>query len=101
MAISPRSELVINSIIVFGEFPSGWVWAERLPDGSAEIDSGHKSFPTLDEAIGDFLDDRNIDEMAPVDPAEAHYSKPIQSGTDEWHIRNYAHGAPDPIQVVT
>ena len=100
MATSPREELVIESVIIFGQFHSGWVWADRLPDGSAEIDSGHKSFDTLDDAVADFLDDRDIDLTVHVEPAEAHYSKLIRSGADEYHIRNYAHGAPDPIQAV-
>lgn len=100
MATSPREELVIESIIIFGKFPAGWVWAERLPDGSAELDSGHKDFGGLNEAIADFLDDRGIDVNTPVYPADAHYSAPIKSGEDEYHIRHYKHGAPNPIQVV-
>ena len=101
MATSPREELVIVSLIIFGKFPEGWVWAERSPDGSAELDSGHKSFATMEGAIEDFFEDRNLDITVPVDPAHAHYSEAVQSGEDEYHIRNYRHGAPNPIQEVT
>jgi hypothetical protein len=100
MATSPRNELVIESLVVFGRFPGGWVWAERTPDGSTEIDSGDRFFGGLDESVTDFLDDRCIRPYEPVDAADAHYSELIQSGDDEWHIRKYKYGAPDPIQAV-
>lgn len=100
MAISPRNELVIESLVVFGRFPGGCVWAERTPDGNTVIDSGTRSFNTLDEALDDFLTDRGIDINVPVPASEAHYSAPIRSGDDEFHIRKYKYGAPNPFQAV-
>lgn len=100
MAISPRDELRIEALVVFAHFSEGWVWAERALDGSTRIDSSHKSFDNLREAILDFFEDESIDLQHPVDATDAHYSKPIQAAPDEWHIRKYAYGAPNPIQVV-
>lgn len=99
MATSPRNELVIESLVVFGKFPEGWVWAERTPDGSSEIDSGDRGFSTLDEAQLDFFEAHRIDASVD-DPAKAHYSQPIEVSDDEVHIRRYKYGAPDPIQAV-
>lgn len=100
MAISPRNELVIESIVIFGRFPDGWVWAERSPDGSTEIDSADRSFESLAEAGVDFFRDRGIDLDEPVAADEAHYSCLIMAAEDEFHIRKYRYGAPNPIQAV-
>lgn len=100
MAISPRSELVIETIVVFGHFPDGWVWDEITPDSGSVSDSSHKSFSNVDEAIADYFEDEGIDLTKPVAPEDAHYGKPVQSGADEVHIRRYKYGAPDPIQAV-
>lgn len=100
MAVSPRNELVIESVVVFGKFAGGWVWAERTPDGSAEIDSAERSFLDLNDAIEDFFADRGIDLDTKVDAWDAHYARAIRSGEDEYHIRKYKHGAPDPLQAV-
>lgn len=100
MAISPRNELVIESVVIFGHFPDGWVWAERSPDGSTEIDSADRSFTSLSEAGVDFFNDRGINLDTPVAAEEARYSCLIMAADDEFHIRKYRYGAPDPIQVV-
>jgi hypothetical protein len=99
MATSPRNELVVESVIVFGKFPEGWVWAERTPDGSTVIDSSDRGFKTFDAAQLDFFEAYRLD-AAVDDPAKAHYSMPIEVGEDEVHIRKYKYGAPDPIQAV-
>lgn len=98
MATSPRNELVIESLVVFGHFDDGWVWAERTPDGSVVLDSSEKSFEDMWDAVADFLNDRGINTDMPVFEGEAHYSKVIPVGEDEAHIRKYKYGAPDPIQ---
>lgn len=100
MATSPRSELVIESVTVFGHFPDGYVWAETNPTAGTVIDSGHRAFATLDEAIADYFEDQGVDLDVAVAPADAHWSKPIASGDDEHHVRRYKFGAPDPIQKV-
>jgi hypothetical protein len=99
MATSPRNELVIEALVVFGKFPEGWVWSERLPDGSAETDSSDRGFASLDAAVTDFFETHETPSEVP-DAALAHYSTPIEVGEDEVHIRRYKHGAPDPIQAV-
>jgi hypothetical protein len=100
MATSPRNELVIESVTVFGRFPDGFVWAEHTNTADGPIaDSGHKAFATLAEAVTDFFEDRGIDLSEPVDPEDAHYSLPVPSGDDEHHIRRYRYGAPEPIQA--
>lgn len=106
MATSPREELVITSIVVFGRFEGGWVWDEINSDSSSVTDSGHKAFGGINEAVADFLDDRGIDITKAVDPADAHYSDLIKITPDdlpaeEYHIRKYKYGAPDPLQVTT
>jgi hypothetical protein len=104
MATSPREELVIDSLVVFGKFDGGWVWAEQLPDSNVVTDSGHKAFDSIDEAVADFLDDEQLDIHQEVDPTEAHYSELIPVGPEphsEYHIRKYKYGAPNPMQRVT
>ena len=99
MATSPRNELVIESVVVFGKFPEGWVWAERTPDGATEIDSSDRGFDSLEAALLDFYEAYDLP-AAVGDPADAHFSKPIEVGEDEVHIRRYKYGAPDPVQAV-
>lgn len=101
MAFSPRNELVIESVVVFAHFPEGWVWAERAPDGSVELDSGERAFADYNEAINDFLEDRGIDPDKPVPAEEAHYEMVIPVGENEIHVRKYRYGAPKPLQVVS
>lgn len=101
MATSPRNELVIDRLVVFGRFPDGFVWAEQDLASGVVADSGHRAFETLAEAVTDFFEDKGIDLSDPVDPADAHYSLPIPSGEDEHHIRVYRYGAPEPIQATT
>jgi hypothetical protein len=105
MATSPREELVITAVVVFGRFTGGWVWAEQAPDGSADFDSGHKSFKTVEEAMVDFFEKRDVDLGQVVDPADAHYSglirvTPKKFTVEEYHIRKYKYGAPNPLQTV-
>jgi hypothetical protein len=101
MAISPREELRIESLVVFAKFDDGWVWAERTPDGATELDSGERYFNKLAFAVEDFFNDRGVDVFVRVeDPSEAHYSSLIRVSDDEYHIRKYAYGAPDPFQMV-
>lgn len=101
MATSPREELVITDIVVFGRFPEGWVWSQRNAQGDIVTDSSHKGFAELSEAIADFFEDEAVDLGETVEATKAHYSKPIHVGADEVHIRKYLHGAPDPLQAVT
>ena len=101
MATSPRSELVIESVTVFAAFPDGWVWSEMSPDSGIITDSATRSFSTVDDAIADFFADKGVDLSVAVDPTEAHYSRPIAAGVEEYHVRRYAFGAPDPMQKVT
>lgn len=100
MATSPREELVISALVVFGKFGDGWVWAEQEPNSAVVVDSGEKSFATLEEAVADFLVDEGIDKDAAVAPEDAHYSKLIHVSDSEAHIRKYRFGAPDPLQAV-
>lgn len=101
MATSPRNELVIDSLVTFAQFDGGWVWSENTPDASVVIDSSHKTFDALQDAVGDYFEDQGIDLSESVDPAEAHYSKQIRVSDNEFQIRKYKFGAPDPIQAVT
>jgi len=97
MAFSPREELRIDSLVVFAHFEGGWVWAERSLDGSTVLYSATKSFDSLAEAVEDFLRDVGVDLRAA--PEDAHYSELHQAAEDEWHIRKYVYGAPDPLRV--
>lgn len=100
MATSPREELVITALVVFGKFDGGWVWAEQEPNSAVVMDSGEKSFSSLREAVDDFFADESVDLGVAVDASDAHYSKLIHVSETEVHIRKYRFGAPDPIQAV-
>lgn len=105
MAISPRSELVIETLVVFGRFGKQWVWDEITPDSGSVNDSGHGTFDSIDDAVADFFADEGVDLTKPVAPEDAHWSKPVlitptDLQAEEYHIRRYKYGAPDPIQAV-
>lgn len=105
MATSPRYEIAIEAIVVFGKFDGGWVWAEQKPDGSVENDSGSRVFADAHQAVFDYFEKQGVDLKVPVLSTEAHWSKlvritPEDKPIEEYHIRKYAYGAPDPIQAV-
>lgn len=104
MATSPREELVIESIITFAKFDTGWVWSETDCASNTLGDSGHGSFKVLDDAVADFLEDRGLSfSSKPIKPEDAHYSElhKVDGTEDQYEIRKYRHGAPDPIQAVS
>jgi hypothetical protein len=101
MATSPRSELRIVTVTEFtGDGAGAWQFATRSADGK-EVMVGNA--PSLADAVHVFFEAVGYDPMiVDTDDTKAHYSQliPIEDAATgqviEYHIREYAYGAPDP-----
>lgn len=101
MATSPRTELVIESVTTFAKLGDAWVWSESDCASSTVSDSGHGAFYVLDDAVRDFFEDKGIDFATTMPAEDAHYSELHKVTDDQYEIRKYKFGAPDPMQAVT
>ena len=93
MATSPRSELRLIGLVVFACLGNGWVWAKQGPHAEVILDCAGRTFSSLKDAMADFMVYRDLSE------AQHHYSKLVKVSDDEYHIRKYAYGAPDPFDM--
>jgi hypothetical protein len=96
MATSPRNELRIVSITDFTRTDSRhqWYWHTQSPNGKIVGDSS-EGYKRLTAAVTGFFAQQGID---PTDATlSSPYSKLVKVNDDEYHIRKYAYGAPDPF----
>lgn len=100
MATSPREELRIVSVTEFTLDGQGfWDWCTRTVDGEVTL-SCTQLADTFDQAVHDFFRAVNYDPaVLETDPTLAHYSQPVFIDPQEYHIREYAYGAPEPWRV--
>lgn len=95
MARSPREELRVVSVTEFRENEDG-VWEFEQQEGSGLVSYRGAGFADFNEAAEAFFEAVGYD-PATVSPTEAHYSVPIKVDKHTFHIREYAHGAPEPF----
>jgi hypothetical protein len=95
MAWSPREELRIIAITQF-EYNLNdhlWYWHTDIGDIPGGVTGG---MPDLTSAVQEFFAHQRFDQDAEHRPDVAHFSKLVRVG-EEFHLREYAHGAPDPF----
>lgn len=102
MVESPRNEL---RIVAITEFTRGlrtehkdtdWYWHTQSPNGKIVGDSG-EGYRNFADAVSGFFTQQGID---PSDATlSSSYSKLVKVSDNEYHIRKYAYGAPDPFDA--
>lgn len=102
MATSPREELLIRSVTEFTEDERGfWSWQTRVPNGIVVLKAEDLA-DSLEDAVGDFFSRVGYDPaVVDTDDTKAHFSELIMISDNDsgykYHIREYAHGAPNPF----
>lgn len=99
MATSPREELLIRTVTEFTEDGQGfWDWFTRVPNGIVVLKAEDLA-DSLEDAVSDFFSRVGYDPaVVDTDDTKAHYSELIMVGEpSKYHIREYAHGAPNPF----
>lgn len=98
MAKSPREELRIVTVTEFTRDVNGvWSFERKEIDGTVTERGG--GFKSLTEAADALFEEVSYDpKIVEDDPTLAHFSAPVGEG-DQYDIREYVHGAPEPYQA--
>lgn len=98
MATSPREELLIRTVTEFTQDERGfWDWQTRVPNGLVLM-AADELADYVEDAVDDFFAKVLYDPaIVNTDNTKAHYSELIPVSEIEYHIREYAHGAPNPF----